>query len=735
MKNRQAASRKPPAAVEGGMDSQNTPSAGLLNEFQARRLRVTCQYIDQLLGEIGEILHASSSKAAFPRFLPDIAPAQSRTIEDYLARLRAQLVRVLEGQGIPRERSSIPASRAVHVALGTIDIAIEELKPQYMHGYGDLPESAATQLNGIVGELRGLVSKLDRYLLEGVGEDLKLRLQRLERKSNDLEFLSKLEQIVADRGLVEFRTTIASILDRAEDKTFEIAVFGRVSSGKSSLLNAILETDVLPVGVTPITAVPTRIAYGQTPSMRVSFAEGQPRTLEVTRLLEFATEQQNPGNAKRMTRITMTLPAANLQDGVSFVDTPGLGSLATSGAAETLAYLPKCDLGVVLIDAGSTLTAEDLQTLLTLQQAAVPANVLLSKADLVGPQDREKIIEYVRQHICSECNLELHVHPVSVLPSHKNLLTRWFDEQIIPLYGHAQDLRISSIQRKIGTLRQSVISALEMQLACSKKPISETGDQVRAAEARLRHATGLVEESRSGWEKQTERLPKDLSEAFDLMAAGLIQAWSEKSGSTISADKIVNDSVHEFVQQRVEKLQASFSALALKLRNDLKTSASDLNLADMPGDGEFQSLVRGTPVFDMGPVSAAVSRPTIALWFGTRFAEKRLARQLYKQLGDRVYQALNIYSGMLKEWIRLVTSQLDGRFETYAERYRAHAARSFGGTRLTTDELNAVQANLRVLRASDHTDLVEPAPKHALEHELQAFGRDFVSHAEKGESH
>ena len=116
------------------MGSQNTPNASLLNEFQARRLRVTCQYIDKLLGEISEILHASSSKAAFPRFLPDIAPAQCRTIEDYLARLRVQLIRVLDGQGIAREKPSIPASRAVHVALGTVDIAVEELKPHYMHG-------------------------------------------------------------------------------------------------------------------------------------------------------------------------------------------------------------------------------------------------------------------------------------------------------------------------------------------------------------------------------------------------------------------------------------------------------------------------------------------------------------------------------------------------------------------------------------------------------------------------
>jgi GTP-binding protein EngB required for normal cell division len=715
------------------MDSQNTPSAGLLNEFQARRLRVTCQYIDKLLSEISEILHASSSKAAFPRFLPDIAPAQSRTIEDYLVRLRARLVRVLDGQGIPRENPSIPASRAVHVALGTIDIAVEELKPHYMHGYGDLPEAAATELNGIVGELRGLVSKLDRYLLEGVGEDLKLRLHRLEQKSNDLELLSKLEEIVADRGLVEFRTTIASILDRAEDKTFEIAVFGRVSSGKSSLLNAILEADVLPVGVTPITAVPTRITYGEKPSMRVSFTEALAKTMEVTRLPEFATEQQNPGNAKQVTRITVTLPAADLRDGVTFVDTPGLGSLATSGAAETLAYLPKCDLGVVLIDGGSTLTTEDLQILLILQQAAVPANVLLSKADLLGLEDREKIIEYVRRHILSECSLELHVHPVSVLPSHRNLLTQWFEEQIIPLYGHSQELRASSIQRKIGALRESVISALEIQVERNKKPLTDTRDQVRAVEARLRRATGAIEETRSAWGKEIEGFPNYLSEAFYAMAASLIQGWSERPAEAISTNKTIDDSILEFAQRRVKKLQDSLEALALQLRDDLRTGAADLCVADMPNDDEFQSLIRGTPVFDMGSISASVSRPTIALMFGKQYAERRLARRLFNLLGEPVYKALSIYSGVLKEWVRLVTSQLERRFETYAERYRAQAERSLGGAGLTAEEVNIIEQNLRVLSASQTYDFVEADSKQGPQNESKEIIRESERHAHKGE--
>jgi GTP-binding protein EngB required for normal cell division len=705
------------------MDSQNKSNAGLLNEFQAQRLRVTCQYIDRLLGEIGEILNISSSKAAFPQFSPDIAPTQRRIIEDYLARLRAQLVRVLDGQGISRETPSIPASRAVHVALTAIDIAVEELKPRYMHGYGVLPEAAATELNGIVGELRGLVSKLNRYLAEGVGEDLRLRLQRFEQKSNDLELLSKIEQIVADRGLVEYRATIASILDRAEDKSFEIAVFGRVSSGKSSLLNAILETDALPVGVTPITAVPTRITYGEKPSMRVSFAEAPPATMEVTKLAEFATEQQNPGNAKRVTRITVTLPASDLQDGVSFVDTPGLGSLATSGAAETLAYLPKCDLGVVLIDAGSTLTTEDLQTLLTLQQATVPANVLLSKADLLSSEDRQKIIEYVVEHIRSECNLELHVHPVSVLPSHKNLLTRWFGEQILPLYGQSQELRASSIQRKIGVLRESVMSALEMQLHRSKKPACETGDEVRATEARLRHATGLIEESRSALEKEIDRMIEQPSEAFYGIAANLVAAWSEKQRPTISTEKIINDSILQFAQRRVRKLQASLEAFAVQLRDDLKTSAAEISFADTPGEEEFQSLVRGTPVFDAGSIGVRISRPTIALLFGKQFAEKRLARRLYKQLGAPIYKAVSIYSGVLKDWVRLVTAQLDRRFETYAERYRAQAERSLGGAELTAYEINAIRENLMVLRAPENNDFAEAAYKQDSQNGPCAFAR------------
>ena len=141
----------------------------------------------------------------------------------------------------------------------------------------------------------------------GRGQDLKARLKRLEQSGNDLPLLRDRTDRT-ERGLVEFRSALAAILDRAEDKTFEIAVFGRVSSGKSSLLNAMLDTDVLPVGVTPVTAVPTRISYATATLSLSRFAEAT-KTFDIARLAEFATEQQNPGNSKRVTRIVVALPS------------------------------------------------------------------------------------------------------------------------------------------------------------------------------------------------------------------------------------------------------------------------------------------------------------------------------------------------------------------------------------------------------------------------------------------
>jgi hypothetical protein len=66
----------------------------------------------------------------------------------------------------------IPATRAIMTDLSFVDVAIEELKPSYMLGYGVVPEDAADELNGVVDELRSMVEDMQRYMRREVGANL-----------------------------------------------------------------------------------------------------------------------------------------------------------------------------------------------------------------------------------------------------------------------------------------------------------------------------------------------------------------------------------------------------------------------------------------------------------------------------------------------------------------------------------------------------------------------------------
>ena len=673
-------------------------SANSLNSNHERRLSVTCRCLDKLLADMESMLSVSSSKLAFPQYTPDLTSAQRRVVEDYISRIRAQLIRVLDGQNIGRPPADIPVTRSLHSTLTFVDIAVEELKPEYMRGYGEVPTAAAVELNGIAGELQGLVRQLDHYLVRGAGENLQQRLEKLEQTGDEVPLLRKLETVITEHGLVEFRSTLSMILDRLEDNSFEIAMFGRVSSGKSSLLNAILEIDVLPVGVTPITAVPTRLAYAESPAVNVWFANRSPERYEMSLLPEFVAEELNPGNEKHVTRIVVQLASPRLRDGITFVDTPGLGSLATRGAAETLAYLPRCDLGVVLIDAGSTLTPDDLQTIQTLYDAAIPAAVLLSKADLLTAQERFRVIAYVRDHIRKELNLNLTVHAVSVVPESRELLTHWFEEDISPLYSQRQELKMRSIRRKLGGLRQSVEIALRGRLRRKDQIPLKKVEQLRVIEAELRQASGRLEEM-----KKTARLVADELEyagsrkILRMAAASLVESWSLPDSDEIPSSEIVSNAVARMVREQTEALRRQMDALADKLHETLGTAAKVLEITDVPAAEEFSSVLREMPTFDLGQLRFRLRRPVLLTLLGRKLSESFVAKRITGLVGDRVRRSLSAYRALLYDWSVRTLGQVQRRFDAYANSYRAQVQRSLGTQELGTGQEDIIRRDLEAL--------------------------------------
>ena len=492
-----------------------------LNEAQRRRLFSNAQYADKLLSEVEAILNASESKSIFPKYVADLSPPQVKLIRSYIARFRNQLARAMDGLSIVPESAALGSLHSIRVTLTFVRIAVQEMAPHYLRGYGEVAESVTPQLQGLCAELEGLLERLSAALADAPAADLQARLQRLQQTAGGLDLLRLMDRIIADRGLVELRPRLAMIVERLESNRFEIAVFGRVSSGKSSLLNHILQTTALPVGVNPITAVPTRLIHGGRALLTVSFADRRVEALPIERLPEFVSEMHNPANGQGVVRLVVELPSERLRSGLAFVDTPGLGSLATAGAAETLAYLPQCDLGVVLIGAGSPLNDEDLSTILRLYEAAIPVKVLLSKADLLSPSDLESALQYTARQLRAHLGVEIGVHPVSTAPSHTHLLEQWFSLEIAPLYEKHQQLARESSRRKAGALREAVAAALKAKLNRSGTAPALDGEELLTLERDLRESAGRLEQARVFYLRASGEIrgltPEALNEAADAL--------------------------------------------------------------------------------------------------------------------------------------------------------------------------------------------------------------------------
>jgi len=99
---------------------------------------------------------------------------------------------------------------------------------------------------------------------------------------------------VAALGTDRDRAQIAAVHDRLVSARLRVLVAGEAKRGKSSLVNAFLGQAVLPVGVTPLTAVATTVRYGHNPHVHVRFADGRVERHPHAALDDLVTEHGNP---------------------------------------------------------------------------------------------------------------------------------------------------------------------------------------------------------------------------------------------------------------------------------------------------------------------------------------------------------------------------------------------------------------------------------------------------------
>jgi GTP-binding protein EngB required for normal cell division len=659
-----------------------------LNENQQRRLIVTCQYVDRLLADLDKAFAEAASNSPFGRYANDLAPAEQGLVRDYVARVRTQLLRMLEGQGLSPTPSRIGLRYSLLTRLGFVDIAVEELKPHYMVGYGTVAPEAETALNGIVEELHGTVRQLTRYLSVDRTEGLRARLERLGGVA-DVGLLDTLEAIIAKYGLVEFRVALSTVLDTLERRGLELAVFGRVSTGKSSLLNRLLGHDVLPVGVTPITAVPTRITFGPKPILRVSFADAPARQIDIAAVEEYASERQNPGNTKRVLRLVVELPSPLLESGVTLVDTPGLGSLATTGTAETLAYLPHCDVAAVLVDAASTLTSEDLSVIGLLLSTGIRVSVLLSKVDLLSDSDREAALTYTRQVLAREFNLPIPVAAVSVLPAFDVSFQAWRKAELNPLIANQDRERQTAAIRKLEVLRSQVEATLQRWSTSERAVTPNAVDGSHSANTELQFAAGQITALERRIDAMVSALPRRNEEIIS-RAAELLHRTVDPSPALAQAYAEVAGEAAQAIGRALEELSSDLAAVRQRVA---RTVQATLEPEDAGGGGH---QLREVPMPAL-PTEIAVPLQGAERLLGRGLARAIAATRLEHAVGAVVRSSLDSYAAVLRRWALDYLDEIRMEWTARTDALRADIDRRLGHSQATSIDRKEVESDLQRL--------------------------------------
>lgn len=263
----------------------------------------------------------------------------------------------------------------------------------------------------------------------------------------------KLESLLDDE---EDRQLCRRMAERWRARTFHLAVLGQFKRGKSTLINALLRRALLPSAVLPLTAIPTFIRRGDRERLIVKFLDGHTEQHQLEDIERFVTEEKNPENRLRVEHVEAFVSSPFLLPGVCIIDTPGIGSVLKHNTAATVNMLAHCDAALFVISPDPPIT-ETEETFLRTVAGIIPRVIpVLAKADIVGPNELEQLLEYNTRLLRDLLESEVHLYPVAAARLLQSALGGTVVEEGYEFARLRDDLERFLREEKEGVLRRSL---------------------------------------------------------------------------------------------------------------------------------------------------------------------------------------------------------------------------------------------------------------------------------------
>lgn len=308
----------------------------------------------------------------------------------------------------------------------------------------------------------------------------------------------------------------------ANDMHLRIGFVGEFSSGKSTLLNAMLGDELLPSRATPTTANVVRVeAVANLPAVEriITDDNGQIRALSEA---EFATLVQGTEPCA----LTLRVPAGgNMLPGLHLIDTPGINSPDAAHLDLAIAQLTLLDGIVVCLNPEvGTVPASVLSFLARPEIMAIESRLLfvVTSADQKEPQRLQLIADAMAARIASTLHSR---QPPSIVKADSLGALEGRSEGIAGFLAafhstfihRAKHLRAERYAKHLNAMAKSTRSALQAFLDALSLDDGQLRAKLSKCESRLAELEGIkrMEETRlADWCSCLEEMLRDASAQF-----------------------------------------------------------------------------------------------------------------------------------------------------------------------------------------------------------------------------
>ena len=214
-------------------------------------------------------------------------------------------------------------------------------------------------------------------------------------------FLDQTRRLITEIGQKDLLAELRQIQSSLYRPFFSVAVVGEFSRGKSTLINRLLDRDVLPVGDVPTTAMLTRLMFGPNEGITWIGRNGQRSKLPFSKASwEELIARDDGKDPEGVVQVELAEPWLH-ESGIQIVDTPGAGDLVGTRAALVADAVATCDAAVVAISAtmAMSLTERSFIEQNIIAKEVPRVAVVITRLYQVKATDRSTVIRHVQDDL------------------------------------------------------------------------------------------------------------------------------------------------------------------------------------------------------------------------------------------------------------------------------------------------------------------------------------------------